>query len=101
MRILVLDTRNGEEISDLFIADPATRKVDQLRLNYVPEFTYDHAWHQLLVVDTELDDRHTAREARYWLKFYDGESLELVRKIETPARPMYTGFPSRSIRVAP
>jgi hypothetical protein len=97
MKILVLDPRNGDDVTDLFVVDPARRTIDGMRLNYVPELSYDAAAGELLVVETELD---RSNGAHYWLKMYDGETLGQVRQIETPIRPMYAGFPNRSTRVA-
>jgi hypothetical protein len=100
MRILVLDPRNGDDVADLFVVDPQRRTVDGMQLNYVPELAYDAVARELLVVETQLHCGERASGACYWLKMYDGESLKLVRQIETPMRPMYAGFPNRSTRVA-
>lgn len=100
MKILVLDPRNGDDVTDLFILDPERRTIDGMRLNYVPELRYDAAAGELLVVETELHSPERDHGSRYWLKMYDGETLRLARQIETPMRPMYAGFPNRSTRVA-
>jgi hypothetical protein len=95
--MLVLDPRNGDDVSDLYVADARRRTVDRVRLNYVPEFTYDPATDQILVVETELG--RVGQATRCWLKTYDAENFELMQQVETPLRPMYAGFPNRSTRV--
>ena len=99
MRVLVLDSRNGNETSDLYVVDPDTRRVRTLQLNYSPEIAYDSATNQLLVVETELDVAKRGRGSLYWLKLYDARNLKLIRQAETPPRPMYAGFPNRSTKV--
>jgi hypothetical protein len=95
MKFLVLDPRNGERCADLFVVDAADGSRRALRLGYVPEVLYDAAARELAVVDTQFDDSPGSPRG-YWLKCYDPESLRLVRRVRTPARPMYAGYPGRS-----
>lgn len=99
MKVLVLDPRNSDPISDLFVIDPYRRTVDSMRLNYVPEMQFDSTSGELLVVDTDRSGRRGNDAASYWLKMYDGKTLRLKREIQTPVRPMYAGLPNRSAGV--
>jgi hypothetical protein len=98
MRVLVLDPRNGDSYADLFVVDIEARSVRQMKLGYVPELSYDPVASELLLVETEID-RQADGGARYWLKGYAADTLELAWQVETPPRPMYSGFPGRSTRV--
>ncbi len=100
MRIMVLDTCNGDDVTHLYFADPAGRRIDRISLNYVPEVCYDAAQDQIVVVETELGGRERNRGSCNWLKLFNAADLTLLHQVETPARPMYTGFPNRSSRVA-
>lgn len=98
MKLLILDTRQGKYYSDLFIADEGDLQFSQMPLGYAPEFYYDQANHQLVVVETELGKKQF-EPARYWIKSYGADSMELKLQIETPLRPMYAGYPGRSTRI--
>jgi hypothetical protein len=100
MKILVLDPRNGDAVTDLYVADPADRSLESMRLQYVPELHFDPAARQLLIVETELDCGPERDGTSYWLRLLDAETLKLVRTVATPTRPMYAGFPNRSTRVS-
>src|SRR5689334_22334714 len=100
MKIFVLDPRDGDACSDLFVVDENEGVVDQIRLGYVPEIRHDPVAGELVLVETELP-ASPGEPTRYWLKCYDAHSLRLSHKQEIPVRPMYAGGPGRSTRVAP
>jgi|GEM_PF-5965446 len=95
MKILVLDPRNGDGCADLYVMREDDSRIECLRLGYVPELHYDARAHQLVVVETELYDGGS----KHWLKCYDADTFQLLLLLETPVRPMYSGFPGRSFRV--
>jgi hypothetical protein len=96
MKLLILDTRRGNPQADLFIADEQDLQFRKLQLGGVPEIHYDEANHQLVVVETELGKND---QRRFWLKCFSADSFELKFQLETPLRPMYSGYPGRSTRV--
>lgn len=99
MKILVLDPRAGDRVTDLFIIDPNRRTVDAIRLNYAPEMQLDASSRELLIVETDLYEGAANDATTYWLRMYDAETFRRVREVETPVRPMYAGYPNRSTRV--
>jgi hypothetical protein len=100
MRLLVLDPRSGDSCADLYVIYTESRSMRRQRLGYVPEFRYDAAGRELLVVETDPGRRLWQREPRYWLDAYDPATLRRIRRRETPSRPMYAGFPNRSHRLS-
>jgi len=98
MTILVLDTRAGDRVSDLFVLSEGGEQQRRLRLGYVPELCYDAATHELVLAETSLGSRFR-HETQYWLKGYDASTWDLKWKQLTAERPMYTGYPGRSSNI--
>lgn len=98
MKILVLDTRSGDSVSDLFVLDESGARKKRLRLGCVPELHYDSTAGELLVVDTRFRS-WLRKRTTYWLKSYDTSTWRSRWKRQTPERPMYTGYPGRSTNV--
>lgn len=102
MKLLVLDTHGGARDSTLMVIDAETARTRRLGLDYAPEIYTDTARGELLVVDTTFQRKPWGRRlTRCWLKRYSLDDLRLLAAVETPMRPMYTGYPGRSTRVVP
>lgn len=98
MTILVLDTRSGDVTSDLFVIHETGRRIKRVALGYVPELRYDAATNELIVADTRLGSWWRGATT-YWLTSYDMSNWGIRWRRQTPARPMYTGYPGRSASV--
>lgn len=96
MKLLILDTCRGGHHADLFVLEEGVDEMKKIRLGYVPELHYDAANQQIVAVETELNNRHPAKN---WLKCYSAHNFEMVLQKETPDRPMYSGYPGRSTHV--
>ncbi len=93
MRLAILDPRNGDRTAELFVVGEDGSLESRFALGYVPEVTFNPPTQELIVLDSDV---HTS-PTRHYLKIFDADTLteRLVREI--PIRPMYAGFPGRSI----
>lgn len=98
MKLLILDTRRGGHNADLLILEDGNPEMKKMQFGYVPELHYDATNHQIVVVETELKNNNSDR-TQHWLKCFSANNLELLLQKQTPARPMYAGYPGRSTRV--
>ncbi len=98
MKLLILDTQRGGHFADLYVLTQASAELEKMQFGYVPEFHYDKANHQIVCVETELR-KDDSDKTRHWLKCFSADNLELILQKEIPERPMYSGYPGRSVRI--
>lgn len=99
MRFLVLDSRNSDVYSDLFVYDAEKGYDGKITLGYVPVVCYDPVNKEIIVLDTYVDANNWAATS-FWLKCFSSQTFRLKYKKQISYRPMYAGFPGRSNDIA-
>lgn len=99
MRFLVLDPRNSDLYSELFVYNTGKGYDGKITLGYVPCVHYDPVTKEIIVVDTYADENNWSATS-FWLKIFSAQTFSLKHKKQISVRPMYAGFPGRSNDIA-
>ena len=93
MRCFVLDPMSGGLTGKLFHISANGAIEGELQLGYCAEVRLHAPSRELVVLESDA----CAKPMKYYVRLLDAASMAEIARREIPVRPMYAGFPGRSI----
>jgi hypothetical protein len=94
VRFAVLDPLDTPLSGRLFLLSPQGSIENEVVLGYSAEVRFQPHTRELLVLESEAD---VAAPMKFFFRLLDSESMRQTVRREIPTRPMYAGFPGRSV----